>query len=451
MEQNPSGFDRNQLHNVQSWRRSRSDRMVAGVCGGMARALNVDPVLVRVVMAVLVLSGPGILFYAAGWILMPDEGSDKAPVEGLLGNRVPTNHPWLWPVVLGFCVFVAIVVMSSFDSGKLIPGPLVVLGLLWLFVFRRKPKNGSSHWSHTGMGMHGMNRPQDTGPAAPQQPGSTAYGTAPYGQTTPQTSQYVGQQTPPNGPPPPPAGPSSSAPRRPQDRTVESVQPVWTEDDPLGLYVDEPPAAPAATRVSEPPVKGMRGVKSAVVALTGLAIGIAWLAGAGTPAILAIGVATLGAGMLIGGFVGRTMALLPLGILLAAGVAVSTVFPNMPRDFKDVNVVATPDHPVTSTSNNYTFDAGAVKLDLTKTTFAPGAKITIDGGVGEVVLKVPADVDLTGTLSAQTGEVVGLAQREGGHDANVTLNDLGADGKAGPSKLALDVQLKLGSITVERG
>jgi phage shock protein PspC (stress-responsive transcriptional regulator) len=204
MEQNPSGFDRNQLHNVQSWRRSRSDRMVAGVCGGMARALNVDPVLVRVVMAVLVLSGPGILFYAAGWILMPDEGSDKAPVEGLLGNRVPTNHPWLWPVVLGICVFLAIVVMSSFDSGKLIPGPLVVLGLLWLFVFRRKPKNGSSHWSHPGMGLHG--RPQDT---PPQQPGPTPYGTAQYGQTTPQTSQYVGQQAPQNGPPPPPAGPSS--------------------------------------------------------------------------------------------------------------------------------------------------------------------------------------------------------------------------------------------------
>lgn len=443
MEQNQSGFDRTQLRDVQSWRRSRSDRMVAGVCGGMARALNVDPVLVRVVMATLVIIGPGILFYIAGWILMPDEGSNKAPVEGLLGNRVRPDHPWLWPVVLGVCVFLAIAVMSSFNFGKLIPGPIVVLGLLYLFVFRRKPKNGPSHWSHQGMSM--QNRPQD--PTLPQP------GTPPYAQNQ-QTTQYVGQQAPQNGPPPPPAGTSSSATRRPQDRTVESVQPVWTEDDPLGLYVDEPPTtySPAPTRPTEPPVKGVRGVKPAVVALTGLAIAIAWIAGSSTPTMLAIGVATLGAGMLIGGFIGRTMALLPLGILLAVGVAASTIFPSVPRDFKDVNVVSTPDQPITATSNNYTFDAGSVHVDMTKTTFAPGAHVTITGGVGEVVLKVPANVDVTGTLSAQAGEVIGLGgQREGGHDAKVTLNDLGADGKAGPSKVVIDAQLKLGSITVERG
>jgi phage shock protein PspC (stress-responsive transcriptional regulator) len=445
MEQNQNGFDRTQLRDVQSWRRSRSDRMVAGVCGGMARALNVDPVLVRVVMAVLVIVGPGILFYAAGWILMPDEGSNKAPVEGLLGNRIRPDHPWLWPVALGVCVFVAIAVMSSFNFGKLIPGPIVVLGLLYLFVFRRKPKNRDSHWSQMNMNMSMDGRPQDPTPPQP--------GTTPYGQSVQQTSQYVGRETPQNGPPPPPAGTSSSATRRPQDRTVESVQPVWTEDDPLGLYVDEPPAtsAPAVTRTSEPPAKGVRGVKPAVVALTGLAIAIAWLAGSSTPTMLAIGVATLGAGMLIGGFLGKTMGLLPLGILLALGVAASTIFPNVPRDFKDVNLVATPDQPITATSTNYTFDAGSVHLDLTRTKFAPGAHVTISGGVGEVVLKVPANVDVAGTLSAQAGEVIGLGQREGGHDAKVTLNDLGADGKAGPEKVVIDAQLKLGSITVERG
>ena len=89
---------------------------------------------------------------------------------------------------------------------------------------------------------------------------------------------------------------------------------------------------------------------------------------------------------------------------------------------------------------------------MTKTTFAPGAHVTIKGGVGEVVLKLPANVDVTGTLSAQAGEVIGLGgQREGGHDPKVVLNDLGADGKAGPEKVVIDAQLKLGSITVERG
>ena len=58
--------------------RPRDDRMIAGVCAGFARYLNVDPVLVRLLMVVLVLfAGTGIVVYLAGWILMPEE--DQAP------------------------------------------------------------------------------------------------------------------------------------------------------------------------------------------------------------------------------------------------------------------------------------------------------------------------------------------------------------------------------------
>lgn len=55
--------------------RSRDDRMIAGVCGGVARYLNVDATLVRVVMAVALLVGflaPGIAYLIA-WALMPEE------------------------------------------------------------------------------------------------------------------------------------------------------------------------------------------------------------------------------------------------------------------------------------------------------------------------------------------------------------------------------------------
>ena len=125
MEQNssgPGGFDRSRLQNVQSWQRSRSDRMLSGVCGGIGRALNVDPVLIRVVMAVLIISGPGIIFYIAAWVLMPDEGSERSAAQGLLGDRVRPDHPWLWPIVIGVCVFVAIAMMSSFNFGGPCPG-----------------------------------------------------------------------------------------------------------------------------------------------------------------------------------------------------------------------------------------------------------------------------------------------------------------------------------------
>jgi phage shock protein PspC (stress-responsive transcriptional regulator) len=446
MEQNSNGgFDRGQLKDVQSWRRSRSDRMVAGVCGGMARALNVDPVLVRVVMAVLVISGPGLLFYVAAWVLMPDEGSDRSAAQGLLGDRVRPDHPWLWPVVIGACVFVAIAMMSSFNFGKLIPGPLVVLGLLWLFVFRRK--GGRSNWSNRrNWSAHGGNwtgRPVD--PDAP----TTSAPTTQY-QAAPGSPQY--QAAPQTGPLPPPAGPSSSATQRPQDRVTEPVQPVWTEDDPLGLYVDEPPAATAATRTpAAPPVKGYRGVKPAIVVLTGLAIAIAWAAGATTPMMLVIGLITLGLGMLFGGFLGRTLALLPIGILLALGIAASTLFPSIPRDFVDRNFVADTTTKIDATNTKYNFDAGSVHLDLTNATFDKGAKVVVAGVVGEVVVKLPPNVDAFGTVSTKVGEVDAFGQKQSGHSSQLTLANLGADHTKGPQEVELDLHLKLGSITVERG
>jgi len=58
-------------------RRSRSDRIVAGVCGGLARWLDWDPTVVRVayVVASLISAAfPGILAYIILWFVMPDEG-----------------------------------------------------------------------------------------------------------------------------------------------------------------------------------------------------------------------------------------------------------------------------------------------------------------------------------------------------------------------------------------
>ncbi|MEU8225866.1 PspC domain-containing protein [Kribbella sp. NPDC048915] len=461
MEQNqsgPAGFDRNRLQNPQNWRRSRSDRWLAGVCGGIGRALNIDPVLVRVVMAVLIISGPGIVFYIAAWILMPDEGSERSAVQGMFGDRMRTDHPWFWPVVAGGCVFLAVAMMSSFNFGRFVPGPLIVIGVIWLIAKQRKssrpggqppqpygPQNqsqyGSQYGSHGGPQYGGSpeqtQRPQDT-----VQPGASAY-------SGPQPTTAYAAQT---GPSAPPAGPSSSATQRPQDRTVEPVQPVWTEDDPLGLYVDEPAdAAPAATRPAEPPAKGLRGVKSMIVVLTGLAIGIAALAGASTATMLVIGLATLGGGMLIGGFVGRTLALLPLGILLAVGVVASTVFPDVPRNVADINYVAPSTQTITATGTSYEFDAGSAKLDLTQATFGPDAKVEVHGGVGEVIVKLPADVDVKGDLSARMGDVSFLDQHRGGRNAELTLDDLGADRKAGPQQVTLDLDLRVGSIKVERG
>ena len=58
--------------------RSRSDRKLAGVCGGLAQFFNLDPTLIRVLFVVLaVLGGSGILIYLAMWIMVPKEPQSR--------------------------------------------------------------------------------------------------------------------------------------------------------------------------------------------------------------------------------------------------------------------------------------------------------------------------------------------------------------------------------------
>jgi len=54
--------------------RSRDDRMLAGVAGGLAEHLNMDTTLIRLIFVVLTLAGgPGLLIYLILWLIMPDE------------------------------------------------------------------------------------------------------------------------------------------------------------------------------------------------------------------------------------------------------------------------------------------------------------------------------------------------------------------------------------------
>jgi phage shock protein C len=54
--------------------RSRTNRQVAGVCGGLAKRFNVDVTLVRVLFVLLgIFGGSGIVLYIALWIIVPNE------------------------------------------------------------------------------------------------------------------------------------------------------------------------------------------------------------------------------------------------------------------------------------------------------------------------------------------------------------------------------------------
>lgn len=58
-------------------RRSRSDRMLAGVCGGLATYFGIDATLLRVIYVIgsaISVAFPGIIVYVVLWLLIPEEG-----------------------------------------------------------------------------------------------------------------------------------------------------------------------------------------------------------------------------------------------------------------------------------------------------------------------------------------------------------------------------------------
>jgi phage shock protein PspC (stress-responsive transcriptional regulator) len=93
--------------------RSSDDRVVAGVCGGLARFTGIDPVVFRVVVAVAaVLGGSGVLAYLVAWLVIPkdDEPSHAQSFVERRGRDLPR---WL-AITLG--IVAAVVVLSIFDG-----------------------------------------------------------------------------------------------------------------------------------------------------------------------------------------------------------------------------------------------------------------------------------------------------------------------------------------------
>jgi len=73
---------------AQALSRPSHDRMLAGVAAGIARYLNVDVTVVRIVFAALtVVGGAALPIYLAGWLLIPEEGEDQSIAAGWFQPR----------------------------------------------------------------------------------------------------------------------------------------------------------------------------------------------------------------------------------------------------------------------------------------------------------------------------------------------------------------------------
>jgi phage shock protein C len=79
-----------QMPSYRQLRRSATDRKIAGVCGGIAEYLNVDPTVIRIAAIALtvITGGAFIVAYVIALVVMPDTPRD-APVW----NYAPTDRP----------------------------------------------------------------------------------------------------------------------------------------------------------------------------------------------------------------------------------------------------------------------------------------------------------------------------------------------------------------------
>ena len=62
--------------------RSRKDRMLGGVCGGIAQYFNIDPTIVRLLWAFITLAwGVGLVAYLVAWLIIPEEPQEDIPPQ----------------------------------------------------------------------------------------------------------------------------------------------------------------------------------------------------------------------------------------------------------------------------------------------------------------------------------------------------------------------------------
>jgi phage shock protein PspC (stress-responsive transcriptional regulator) len=124
--------------------RSREDRFLAGVCGGLGRYFNVDPVLFRVgAVALLFAGGVSVFIYAALWVFVPtDDGtgqpSGPSPIRRLLGGpdgRIRAGRvaaivgAAVGAIVLAFLLVGLAVWATASGGGGWVAGVVILIGL----------------------------------------------------------------------------------------------------------------------------------------------------------------------------------------------------------------------------------------------------------------------------------------------------------------------------------
>ena len=392
--------------------------MIAGVCGGLGRHLDVDPVVFRILFAVMTfVGGFGLLAYAAAWLFVPSEDENESEAHRLLTGRSALGAVAVAVLmVLGFMV-----ALTTLANGFRHAVPLLVLAaaivivLIWRGDMRRSGPPGTAQYAGE--------RPQ------------------PWWQRPVPTYPAPGTSADPAGPEGGDNGPTDATPDQAAGWEYRGYVPG----------AEAPAFTGARPDVDQPRQRRLSGLTlSAAVLVLGL-IGVLGQFGVfhihGTSG-LALAIMAVGAGMIVGGLFGRARALIPLGLVLSVPLIVANAI-GVPLRGETGDTTWTP-ASAASLQPTYNLAAGKGRLDLSAIDPQGGTvHVTAYVGAGQILVTVPDDVALD--ISAHVG--VGHMQfpdgtQHSGIDVTQGFDAAAIGGSHGT--IVLDLKAGAGDLEVDR-
>ncbi len=403
-------------------RRSRTDRHVGGLSGGLGRYAGIDPLVFRILFVVLtIFGGSGILLYALGWLIVPEDGESESEGRRLLNGRSTRSKGSI--VALLVVVVVAVLATGAMvDSGPGLGGLglLAVIGAAAVLLLRNGQREPGAPAPEP---VHGPFAGPLHGPVPPPaEPGE-------YGQT-PGTA-YV-------------ASPSGTV-------TAQPVGPVYPPPPGPSYPMYYPPAQPPAP----PKERSYLGRATLSVALIVVGLLIAWNAAttADVPArvVIAAALGVVGLGLVTGAFRGRSRGLVVWGVLLTALASAAAFVPDVDVDGGLGERTWRP-ATVADLRSEYRLGIGDGHLDLTRLdlTDAGVVRVEVRQGVGDLTVVIPDDVVVRIDADVRAGDLR-LPDSPTADGTDLSERVVVPQGSSpGSAVLVVDAELGLGSMEVRR-